>query len=275
MEDGKLKKLVLKCLQDKSSSRPSASKLVAKLQKIKDEREREKVKQAGTFERVSQTPAHDYRFKVLLLGNRNVGKSCLFEVLRNPVFDIDQLTNIQKPTLTVQLAKHYFEYNDKVVRMDIVDTAGEEAYFALTSSYYRDVDGVFLVYDVSNNASLQSLPFWTATLKKYNSNDNLQMLLVGNKVDLRESHNTDLDDLVPKEKAVAYARNIKAPYVETSARDVDSVNSMYKNMVEILMSTVSPEEVNAQISEGKSTIRLPSSSDQRISNWRNKCAGCL
>lgn len=268
IQDEILKKIVIECLREKSTKRPSASKLVTELRRIKNEREVQRAQNTKlvSFNRLNEKPnSYYHHFQVLLLGNSDVGKSSLFELFRDPTYDFTKI----KPTLTAKPAVYYFEYDNNFVRMDIVDTAGEEQYFSLTSSYYRNVDGVFLVYNVSDKVSLQSLRFWIATLRQNNTKDNFQMLLVGNKVDLRRT--ADPDDLVPKEQAVEYARAIESPYVETSARDVDSVITMYNKMLNMLMSIVSPEEINVRErrQKARSTIRLSSSQNQKSLRTNN------
>jgi small GTP-binding protein len=211
---------------------------------------------------------------VLLIGNRAVGKSCLYEVLKNPAYEIG---DIKKMTVGIHPTNQWFEYNYSCVKMKIVDTAAEERFFAVTSSYYHDVNGVFLVYDVSDEGTLKHLPFWINEINKYTtSRDEVQMLLVGNKVDLRQNmESEELKEMVPQEKALAFADKFGFPYVETSAKDIDSVMMMYKKMIEILIGEVRVEDVDIQVrKEAKSTIKLPSSPfKQRVLNKVN-CPSC-
>lgn len=250
--------------------------IVTYLQRIKDERQGQKVQrnQAVTFEKVSAQPSFDYSFKVLFLGNRSVGKSCLFKLLKKPGYRIEE----QNMPLTMSIFPviQWFQYNSSYVKLEIADTSGEERFFSLTSSYYRDVDGVFLTYDVSCDESFAKLPFWINKLRTYSTKDNIQMLLVGNKLDLRQT--MEPQEMVQKEKALAFANMLECPYVETSAKCIDSVMAMYKEMVDILISAVSHEDVRIQMEEEKqeearSTINLFTNSKRKIWNFVS-CSSC-
>lgn len=70
------------------------------------------------------------------------------------------------------------------VQVQLWDTAGSEKFHKITQSYYRGVHGIMLVYDVSNRKSFKHVSYWLSNISK-NANENVQVLLVGNKVDLR------------------------------------------------------------------------------------------
>ncbi|XP_031572101.1 probable serine/threonine-protein kinase DDB_G0271682 [Actinia tenebrosa] len=281
MGEHELKGLVLDCLKDKSSSRPHASTLVTELKRIRNDNE---VKRCSSvlsqpknttvnlsrtdsfvpFEKIPSQPHYHYKFKVLFLGNSNTGKTCLHELLKNPAYDI---TNTVL-TIGISPIRQWFQYDSSYVRMEVTDTAGQERHFSLPPSYVRDVDGVFLVYDVSKKYTFENIRFWIDMIDRYKSKDKekVQILLVGNKVDLRQ--NVKPEDLVPEERALEYAGNIQCPYVETSAKDIDSVMAMYKKMVEALISTVSPEDIAFEEREAGSMIRLPSPPN-KSRTWKN------
>lgn len=221
---------------------------------MKDERQGQNMQryQAVTFEKMSPQSAYHFSFKVLFLGNRNVGKSCLFKLLKNPIYKIEETMPL---TMSIFPVIQWFRYNSSYVKMEIADTSGEERFFSLTSSYYRDVDGVFLTYDVSNDESFTKLPFWIENLKRYCNKDKVQMLLVGNKFDLRE--NMEPRELVRKGRAMAFANMLGCPYIETSAKYIDSVMAMYKEMVDILITSTSHEDIRIQMEEEKQEKTRP------------------
>lgn len=288
MGDHELKGLVLDCLKEKSSSRPHASKIVEALKRIRNENEVKRCSSvlshqenatvnlsrsdsSVSFEKIPSQPYYHYKFKVLFLGNSSTGKTCLHELLKNPAY------NISSTVLTIGVSpiRQWFEYDSRYVRMEVTDTAGQERNFALPPSYVRDVDGVFLVYDISRKETFYNIQFWMDMINKYKSKENIKMLLVGNKVDLRQTMKPE--DMVSEERALECARNIQCPYVETSAKDIDSVMAMYKKMVETLISTVSPEDVTFQEREAGrrgSTIKLPSSPN-KSRTWKDYlCPSC-
>lgn len=283
MGDHELKGLVLQCLKDKRSSRPHASKIVEVLKRLRNDHEGKRLRNVHSqtdtvnvlssrsdssvsFEKILSQPYHHYKFKVLFLGNSSTGKTCLHELLKNPAYNI----NSTVLTIGVSPIRQWFEYNSSYVRMEVTDTAGQERHFSLPPSYVRDVDGVFLVYDVSRKHTFENIHFWIDMINKYKSKENIQMLLVANKVDLRQTMKPE--DMVSEERALECATNIHCPYVETSAKDIDSVMAMYKKMVEILITTVSPEEREAE--RRGSTIKLPPS-PQKNKTWKEYlCPSC-
>lgn len=72
------------------------------------------------------------------------------------------------------------------------DTAGSEKFHKITQSYYRGVHGIMLVFDVSNRKSFKHVSYWLSNISKY-ANENVQVQLVGNKVDLRLETKKDPD----------------------------------------------------------------------------------
>ena len=82
--------------------------------------------------------------------------------------------------------------------------AGEERYRAITSNHIRNADGAFLVYDISNKNSFESIEKWYNIIKKTNG-DNVVIFLVGNKGDLIEKSQNNRK--VTKEEAIEYAKN--------------------------------------------------------------------
>lgn len=69
------------------------------------------------------------------------------------------------------------------IRLQIWDTAGQEAFRSITRSYYRGSIACFLVFDVTNRLSFENVHKWLEETKQY-SHDSIELVLVGNKVDL-------------------------------------------------------------------------------------------
>lgn len=81
------------------------------------------------------------------------------------------------------------EYKQKVIEMDgklmkvqLWDTAGTERFRTITPIYYRKVDGVLLVFDITDRASFRSIQYWIDELSE-KGEDGAQLMLVGNKND--------------------------------------------------------------------------------------------
>ena len=98
---------------------------------------------------------YEFIFKVLLLGNSNVGKSSLF--LR---FVDDIWNDTFVPTIGVDFKIKTFEIDEKKIKMQIWDTAGQERFKNIISSYYRGAHGILLIYDVTDKDSFRNLANW-------------------------------------------------------------------------------------------------------------------
>ena len=131
--------------------------------------------------------------KIVLLGESGVGKTNLLSRLSNDEFNDDFAATIGVEFLTTVLEVPDIQ---RRVKAQIWDTAGQERFRSILSAYYRRARGAVLVFDASRPETLEHLEYWrTELLKKNEDNDELVLLLVGNKADL----------LAPAERAEAEA----------------------------------------------------------------------
>jgi small GTP-binding protein len=148
---------------------------------------------------------YDKSIKVILLGDTNVGKSSVIERLKNKSFNINQ-----KPTLTLEHYNLIIKLNSFVLRMQIWDTAGQEKFDSITSTYYKSTDVAIFVYAIDNKESFERIPGWIKELEdksessKKNSDEADQLMLkilVGNKKDLES------DRIIETEEGKIFAQN--------------------------------------------------------------------
>ncbi|CAN6475599.1 unnamed protein product [Victoria cruziana] len=121
---------------------------------------------------------YDYLFKLLLIGDSSVGKSCL--LLR---FADDSYVDSYISTIGVDFKIRTMELDGKTIKLQIWDTAGQERFRTITSSYYRGAHGIIIVYDVTEKESFNNVKQWLNEIDRYAS-DTVCKLLVGNKCDL-------------------------------------------------------------------------------------------
>ncbi|KAJ6742507.1 DRAB5-RELATED [Salix viminalis] len=122
--------------------------------------------------------SYDLSFKILLIGDSGVGKSSLLvSFISSSVEDL-------APTIGVDFKIKQLTVGGKRLKLTIWDTAGQERFRTLTSSYYRNAQGIILVYDVTRRETFTNLSdVWTKEVDLYSTNQDCVKMLVGNKVD--------------------------------------------------------------------------------------------
>lgn len=170
---------------------------------------------------------YDYLFKLLLIGDSGVGKSCL--LLR---FADNTYTDSYISTIGVDFKIRTLEIDGKTVKLQIWDTAGQERYRAITSAYYRGAVGALLVYDISKHVTYENVVRWLKELRDH-ADSNIVIMLVGNKSDLRHLR------AVPTEEAKAFAAENGLSFIETSALDASNVELAFQNILTEIYKIVS------------------------------------
>jgi Ras-related protein Rab-1A len=149
---------------------------------------------------------YDYLFKLVLIGDSGVGKSCL--LLR---FADDAFTESYISTIGVDFRFRTVIIGNKTVKLQIWDTAGQERFRTITSAYYRGADGIIMVYDVTSQDSFEHVNDWLKEVNRYASEGTCK-LLVGNKCD------RIADKIVTAEQAKEFSEELGIPFLETSAK---------------------------------------------------------
>lgn len=173
-------------------------------------------------------PEYDYLFKLLLIGDSGVGKSCL--LLR---FADDTYTESYISTIGVDFKIRTIELDGKTIKLQIWDTAGQERFRTITSSYYRGAHGIIVVYDVTDQESFTNVKQWLQEIDRYAS-ENVNKLLVGNKCDLTTKKVVDYTT------AKEYAESLKVPFLETSAKNATNVEQAFMTMAAEIKNRMGP-----------------------------------
>ena len=164
---------------------------------------------------------YDYLFKVVLIGDSGVGKSNLLSRFTKNEFNLES-----KTTIGVEFATKTIEWGDKIIKAQIWDTAGQERYRAITSAYYRGAVAALLVYDITKQHTFQNVEKWLQELKDY-ADDNIVVMLVGNKTDLANLR------AVKTEDAQAFAEENELAFIETSALVSTNVVEAFEQIIQI------------------------------------------
>ncbi len=177
---------------------------------------------------------YDYLFKLVLIGDSGVGKSCL--LLR---FADDAFTDSYISTIGVDFRFRTVQIGEKYVKLQIWDTAGQERFRTITSAYYRGAVGALLVYDISKHATFENVERWLKELRDH-ADSNIVIMLVGNKSDLRHLRAVSTDE------AMAFAEKHNLAFIETSALDSTGVETAFHRILTEIYRLMSRKSMNAE-----------------------------
>lgn len=167
---------------------------------------------------------YKYLFKVVLIGNAGVGKTCLVRRFTQGVFPPGQ-----GATIGVDFMIKTVEVDGLKIKLQIWDTAGQERFRSITQSYYRSAHALILVYDVSSQPSFDCLPHWLREVEEYASPKVLRVL-VGNKTD-REDRD------IPAAIGEEFSRANNMYFIETSAKECENVDKLFHEIARDLIQT--------------------------------------
>uniref|UniRef100_A0A3Q3GJR0 small monomeric GTPase n=1 Tax=Labrus bergylta TaxID=56723 RepID=A0A3Q3GJR0_9LABR len=194
---------------------------------------------------------YDMAFKVMLVGDSGVGKTCLLVRFKDGAFlagSFISTVGIDFRLLCL-LCDELPEYS-----LQIWDTAGQERFRSVTHAYYRDAHALLLLYDVTNKTSFDNIQAWLTEIHEYAQQDVVLMLL-GNKAD--STH----ERVVKREDGERLAKEFGVPFMETSARS--GLN------VELAFTAVAKELKHRSTKDPSEKFKL-----QEYVNKEMKGAGC-
>ena len=123
---------------------------------------------------------YDLCFKMIVIGDAGVGKSCLTAKATKDMFE-----ETYSVTVGFEFMVFNVKINDTIVKLQIWDTSGQEIYRSLTSGFYRNASLAMMVYAIDNIESFNHIESWLKEIK-LQSNPDIKIFLIGNKADLEE-----------------------------------------------------------------------------------------
>ena len=161
------------------------------------------------------------KYKLIFLGDQNVGKSCILNRFMNDTF-----TEEYQATIGLDFQSKNVQIDNQDIHLLLYDTAGQEKFRSLIPMYTRDSNIILLVYEINNKDSFLHLPDWVNDLTNVNKDDVI-FALVGNKIDLEESRQ------VSTEEGQKFAEEHGYIFQEVSAKTGDGFSDLlYKNLFE-------------------------------------------
>merc|ERR1719181_1957849 len=158
--------------------------------------------------------SYSYLFKYIIIGDTGVGKSCLLLQFTDKRFRADH-----DLTIGVEFGARLITIDNKQIKLQIWDTAGQESFRSITRSYYRGASGALLVYDISRRDTFNHLTRWLEEAKQ-NANASMVIMLIGNKCDLERRE-------VSYEEGAQFARQHGLVFRETSAKTSQNVEEAF------------------------------------------------
>lgn len=188
------------------------------------------------------------KVKILLLGDSGVGKSSL--IMR---WTLDTFSATLVGTVGVNFKSKRVHVNGEPIQVQVWDTAGQEQFHKITTSYYRGANAIIVVFDVTDPKSLQNTEYWIKNIKAHAS-DTVHVILVGNKTDLRTADKAG--PCINTETGKAVADKFSVPYFETSAKDSANVDNAFMSPVRSIVAadsktTTEPIDNNRHIDKTK------------------------
>nr|XP_017194293.1 ras-related protein Rab-19 isoform X2 [Oryctolagus cuniculus] len=164
----------------------------------------------------------DYLFKIILIGDSNVGKTCVVQHFKSGVY-----TESRQNTIGVDFTVRSLEVDGK--RVKVWDTAGQERFRTITQSYYRSAHAAIIAYDLTRRATFESVPHWIHEIEKYGA-ANLVIMLIGNKSDRWEERHVLFEEAC----TLAEKHGLLA-VLETSAKESRNIDEVFVLMAKELI----------------------------------------
>ena len=160
-------------------------------------------------------------YKILLLGDTTVGKTCFLMKYTDKVFNEIHMATIgldyRLKTMTLK--------SGKTVKIQIWDTAGQDRFRAITKNYYKSAHGVILIYDITSIQTFENVKSWISQIRD-EASANIVIYIVGNKIDIDEERK------IKKEEGQKLADEFGFPFTEASAKNGININETFEDIVE-------------------------------------------
>ena len=159
-------------------------------------------------------------YKILLLGDSSVGKTCFLMRYTDNTFQ-----EIHMSTIGLDYKLKNVQLDDgKMVKIQIWDTAGQDRFRSITKNYYKGAHGIILIYDITNKKSFENVRNWINQIKEEVS-EKVSIILVGNKIDDEEHRVVATDD------GEKIAKELGLMFFECSAKSGVNIDSTFNELV--------------------------------------------
>ncbi|VDN01628.1 unnamed protein product [Thelazia callipaeda] len=197
---------------------------------------------------------YDLLFKLLLIGDSGVGKTCILYRFSDDAFNTTFIS-----TIGIDFKIKTIELKGKKIKLQIWDTAGQERFHTITTSYYRGAMGIMLVYDITNAKSFDNIAKWLRNIDEHfkHASEDVEKMLLGNKCDMAERR------VVSRERGEKIASDHGIRFLETSAKANIQIDKAFYDLAEAILDkmpvkdegmkqpTIRPAEQQSNVTLGK------------------------
>ena len=205
---------------------------------------------------------YDQKCQLLIIGDSTVGKTSIITRFANGTFNSNYLATVGLDNFTKDEI-----IDNKTIRIKIWDTAGQERYKSLTKGFFRNAEGVMLVYDVTNSETYENLKYWMQSIKN-NLGENMgeiPIIIIGNKIDCQERE-------VSVEEAENFWKEQGFPYFETSAKTGENIENTIKFLVKKVINV--KEGNKDENKDYTKSIKIEKDDKNEVKNGEAKKCAC-
>ena len=210
---------------------------------------------------VDNYPKYDCKLKTILIGDDKVGKSALITKICKDNFleGYNATIGIEYFSLGFKIVS---DIGNLVLKYEIWDCCGQEAYRSLITSFYNNVSVFLLVYDVTNVKSFEDINVWLKTAKEKNNGEIGHFVLIGTKIDLNGNRE------VTKEDGEKFAEEKGMEFVEVSAKTGDGIEKLEKILAKIIYEKIKKYNIYEEKKEVEEKKKEEDDSEDDFSEFK-------
>jgi small GTP-binding protein len=164
----------------------------------------------------------EYRFKFVILGDHEVGKTSIIRRFVEKRFSEDY-----RATIGLNVLTHTFEFFGNEIGVTLYDLGAQKFFRRFRKTYYTGTQAAFIVFDLTNRDSFKNISNWYKELKEFTSDDEIPIILVGNKSDLSDARQVFYQEGVKLTSEISKKEVIKLSYIETSALTGENIEDAF------------------------------------------------
>jgi small GTP-binding protein len=202
--------------------------------------------------------SNELNLKLILIGDSNVGKTTiLLNYIQN---DFNEFMN---PTLGLENRVKIVDIQGFKAKVQIWDTAGQEKFNALTQQFFRNTDGILLIFDLTDKNSFNNIKKWLNDVKA-NSDHSIKKILIGNKSDMKDQI------CVTKNMIDNFCNEKELKYMEVSAKNNENVSNAFETLINEIIGNRTNDEILEDFGINDHTLSLSYSNINYLTSSKKK-----